>query len=218
MINYDIQNHKPLRDIVYQELKTQIMTGSIKPGTRIMEVEIAEEMGVSRTPIREAIRKLEKEGFVTIEPRKGVYAADLSVYDMVEALEVRQTLEGLAAGLAAERITDEQREALIECTENFNKAVAEENSQDMIHFDTKLHHLIVEASDNKVLVDMVSRLQELVLRFRYLYFSDFKRSSAMPEEHKQIVDAVCSGDAEKAREAADIHIDRLKELILNENL
>ena len=69
MLNFDIQNHRPLREMVYEELKMQILTGTIIPGTRMMEVELAEEMGVSRTPIREAIRKLEKEGLVTIEPR-----------------------------------------------------------------------------------------------------------------------------------------------------
>ena len=71
MLNFDIQNHRPLREIVYEELKMQILTGKIVPGTRMMEVELADDMGVSRTPIREAIRQLEKEGLVTIEPRRG---------------------------------------------------------------------------------------------------------------------------------------------------
>ena len=73
MLNFDIQNHRPLREMVYEELKMQILTGAIVPGTRMMEVELAKEIGVSRTPIREAIRKLEKEGLVTIEPRRGAY-------------------------------------------------------------------------------------------------------------------------------------------------
>ena len=68
MLNFDIQNHRPLREIVYEELKMQILTGKIVPGTRMMEVDLADDMGVSRTPIREAIRQLEKEGLVTIEP------------------------------------------------------------------------------------------------------------------------------------------------------
>ena len=71
MINFDLQNHLPLRELVYEELKKEILTGRIAPGTRMMEVELADEMGVSRTPIREAIRKLEKEGLVIIEPRRG---------------------------------------------------------------------------------------------------------------------------------------------------
>ena len=112
MLNFDIQNHKPLREMVYEELKMQILKGSIIPGTRMMEVELAEEMGVSRTPIREAIRKLEKEGLVTIEPRRGAYASMISTEDMVEILEVRQDLEGLAAYFAADRMTKSQMEEL----------------------------------------------------------------------------------------------------------
>ena len=109
MINFDIQNHRPLREIVYEELKAQILKGDIKPGTRMMEVELAEVLGVSRTPVREAIRKLEKEGLVKIEPRRGAYASELSVKDMVDILEVRQSMEGLAAYYCAQRINDEQR-------------------------------------------------------------------------------------------------------------
>ena len=112
MLNFDIQNHKPLREMVYEELKMQILKGAIIPGTRMMEGELAEEMGVSRTPIREAIRKLEKEGLVTIAPRRGAYASMISTEDMVEILEVRQDLEGLAAYFAADRMTKEQMEEL----------------------------------------------------------------------------------------------------------
>ena len=90
MLNFDLQNHKPLREIVYEELKRRILIGEIAPGTRMMEVELADDMGVSRTPVREAIRKLEKEGLVTIEQRRGAYASDVSIKDMTDVLEVRQ--------------------------------------------------------------------------------------------------------------------------------
>ena len=78
----DIQNHRPLRELVYEELKNRILTGDIPPGTRLMEVDLAEDLGVSRTPVREAIRKLEKENLVTIEPRKGAYASKLEIKDL----------------------------------------------------------------------------------------------------------------------------------------
>lgn len=218
MLNLDIQNHRPLREIVYEELKMQILKGQIVPGTRMMEVEMAEEMGVSRTPIREAIRKLEKEGLVTIEPRKGAYASQISTKDMVDILEVRQNMEGLAAYYAALRMTDEQKAKLSEISEAYNKAVIENNTPDMIKFDTAFHHLIVEGSGNKMLVHMIEQLQELVLRFRYLYYDDFKRAEKMPREHKVIYDAIFMGDTEKARKAADVHIDRLKKLVEEDNI
>ena len=109
MINFDLQNHRPLREIVYEELKREILVGEIAPGTRMMEIELAEEMGVSRTPVREAIRKLEKEGLVTIEPRKGAYASDVSIKDMVGVLEVREALEAMATAMAAQKVNEEEK-------------------------------------------------------------------------------------------------------------
>ena len=218
MLNFDIQNHKPLREMVYEELKMQILKGSIIPGTRMMEVELAEEMGVSRTPIREAIRKLEKEGLVTIEPRRGAYASMISTEDMVEILEVRQDLEGLAAYFAANRMTDEQMAELKEVSNNYNEAVKRGKMEDMIKYDTRFHHIIVESCRNKILVQMIEQLQELVLRFRYISYDNFRRAENMPEEHEAIVAAISEGDADKARAAADIHIDRLKELVVKEGV
>lgn len=218
MINFDIQNHRPLREIVYEELKAQILKGDIKPGTRMMEVELAEVLGVSRTPVREAIRKLEKEGLVKIEPRRGAYASELSVKDMVDILEVRQSMEGLAAYYCAQRINDEQKEQLRDYALAFNEAVEEGVYEDMISYDTKFHHLIVECCDNDILVHMVEQLQELVLRFRYIYYDNFKRAENMPEEHEKILNAIASGDADEARAAADVHIDRLKELVITEGV
>lgn len=218
MINFDLQRHKPLRDLVYDELKMKIMMGAISPGTRMMEVELAEEMGVSRTPVREAIRKLEKDGLISIEPRRGAYASSLSSQDMVDILEVRQTMEGLAADLATNRLTDEQKKKLVEVSASFNEAVEAGDMEQMIILDTLFHHLIVEGTGNKLLVVMVGQLQDMVLRFRYLYYDDFRRAEKMPEEHKQIVDAIINGDAIKARTAANRHIDGLKQMVLSEEV
>ena len=218
MLNFDIQNHRPLREMVYEELKMQILTGAIVPGTRMMEVELAEEMGVSRTPIREAIRKLEKEGLVTIEPRRGAYASQISTEDMVEILEVRQNMEGLAAYFAASRMKPEQLKELKEVSARYNKAVAEGDMQAMIDNDTKFHHIIVESCNNKILLSKIEQHQELVLRFRYIYYDNFRRAENMPEEHRAILEAIENGQAEEARQAADVHIDRLKELVIREGV
>ena len=218
MLNFDIQNHRPLREMVYEELKMQILTGAIVPGTRMMEVELAKEIGVSRTPIREAIRKLEKEGLVTIEPRRGAYASQISTEDMVEILEVRQNMEGLAAFFAASRMQPEQLTELKEISEHYNAAVQSGDMEEMIKHDTRFHRIIVESCNNKILVQMIEQLQELVLRFRYIYYDNFRRAENMPEEHQLILDAIESGDAEAARNAADVHIDRLKELVIREGV
>lgn len=206
MINFDLQNHRPLREIVYEELKREILVGEIAPGTRMMEIELADEMGVSRTPVREAIRKLEKEGLVTIEPRKGAYASDVSIKDMVDVLEVREDLEAMAAAMAAQKVNKDEKQALIEATMEYKEAVESERTEDIIRCDEKFHQLIVNYSGNKTLIQLFSQVQELALRFRYLYYDDFSRYERMPMEHREIEEAILSGDYEKARVAAGEHV------------
>lgn len=216
MLNFDLQNHRPLREIVYEELKRQILIGEIAPGTRMMEVELAEDMGVSRTPVREAIRKLEKEGLVSIEPRRGAYASDISIKDMVDVLEVRQELEGMAAACAAAKATDEEISVLEDIMMEYKNSAEKGDIQLIIKWDEAFHKQIVSCSGNKTLVQLVSQVQELALRFRYIYYDDFSRFEGQPEEHRHIVEAIKSRNAEVARVAADSHISKLKEFVINE--
>lgn len=216
MLNFDLQNHRPLREIVYEELKRQILVGEIAPGTRMMEVELADVMGVSRTPVREAIRKLEKEGLVTIEPRKGAYASNISIKDMVDVLEVRQGLEGMAAAIASGKITERQKADLLNVVKKYKAAVESANIEEIIKYDEEFHSMIISISGNKTLMQVFSTVQELALRFRYIYYDDFNRYESMPREHQLIEEAIMSGDAEKARVAAGDHVSKLKEFILNE--
>lgn len=213
MLNFDLQNHRPLREIVYEELKRQILVGEIAPGTRMMEVDLADEMGVSRTPVREAIRKLEKEGLVTIEPRRGAYASDISIKDMLDVLEVRQTLEGMAASLAARKVTEEEKRDFIRASKAYNDAVASGNTDEIIKCDELFHQLIVNYSDNKTLETLLSQVQELALRFRYIYYDDFSRYERMPREHEEIEEAILSGDTAKAKVVAENHVANLKKFV-----
>lgn len=216
MEDWNIESHKPLREIVYSELKMRILRGDIEPGTRLMEVKLSEEMGVSRTPIREAIRQLEKEGLVSIEPRRGAYASEVSQHDLIEILEVREDIEGLAAQFAATRMDEETKERLVSTADLYAQAVKKNDTEEMIKYDTEFHHIIVEGSGNKVLVGIVEQLQEFVLRFRYIYYEDFRRIKQMPREHETIIEAVTSGDPVRARNEAEIHVERLKKVMENE--
>ena len=216
MLNLDLQNHRPLREIVYEELKRQILVGEIAPGTRMMEVELAEDMGVSRTPVREAIRKLEKEGLVTIEPRRGAYASDISIKDMVDVLEVRQMLEGMAASMAAQKVTEEEKLDFVEANSAYKNAVKKENIEEIIRYDELFHQLIVSYSGNKTLNQLLSQVQELALRFRYIYYDDFSRYENMPVEHEEIEEAIISGDTQKAKVVAEEHVERLKKFVIDE--
>ena len=216
MLNLDLQNHRPLREIVYEELKRQILVGEIAPGTRMMEVELAEDMGVSRTPVREAIRKLEKEGLVTIEPRRGAYASDISIKDMVDVLEVRQMLEGMAASMAVQKVTEEEKLDFVEANSAYKNAVKKGNIEEIIRYDELFHQLIVSYSGNKTLNQLLSQVQELALRFRYIYYDDFSRYENMPVEHEEIEEAIISGDTQKAKVVAEEHVERLKKFVIDE--
>lgn len=200
-----LDNYKPLREIVFETLRDAIITGQLKPGERLMEVQLAEELGVSRTPVREAIRKLELEGLVVMVPRKGAYVADISTKDVAEVFEIRAALESLAAGLAAERITQEELEELhrileTESTENLDL-------ETLIEVDTAFHEVIYKASRNERLVQIISNLREQIQRFRSITLAKPGRMKDALKEHKQIVEAISQGDVALARQLAQQHIE-----------
>lgn len=209
-----MQIQKPLRELVYLELKRKILTGEIAADTRLMEIKLAELMNVSRTPIRDAIRQLSHDGLVTIEPRKGAYVSKISIKDMVDVFEVREALEGLAAYLAAQRITEEKKAELEELTREYERAVLNGDKEALVHYDEKFHSCIVECSNNEVLKEMLEHIRELSMRFRYIYYGDFSHYEKMPTEHLRIMNAICSGNSVQARKEADEHVKALKEFIV----
>ena len=215
-MNFDLESHKPLREVVYDRLKMQILEGRIVPGTRMMEVSLAEEMDVSRTPVREAIRMLETDGLVVIEPRRGAYASEISVHDMIDTLTVRETLESLAASIAAVNIKPEEIELLREMLEEYTVAVDRGLVHEMIESDEKFHSAIVRFSRNKTLIRVCEAVQEMALRFRYLYYDNFLRYKTMPNEHADIIMAIENGNSEEAAAVAKGHISRLKDFLSSE--
>ncbi|MDD5922889.1 MAG: GntR family transcriptional regulator [Eubacteriales bacterium] len=209
-------SHKPLREVVYEQLKMQILEGKITPGTRMMEVSLAEELGVSRTPVREAIRKLAKDGLVIIEPRKGAYAAEISAKDINDTLIVRENLEALASSIAAKVVTSDEIEELERMIDDYEVAVNEGNIDVMIEKDANFHRHIIKYSGNKTLMSLYEKVQELTLRFRYLYYEKPSRYTSMPDEHRTIIKALKSGDADMAYMAANYHVAHLKNSIREE--
>jgi DNA-binding GntR family transcriptional regulator len=129
----NLNDYKPLREVIFNTLREAIIVGELKPGERLMEVQLADKMGVSRTPVREAIRKLELEGLVVMVPRKGAQVADLSVKDIMDVLEVRATLDGLATALSAQRITDEELKELRHVNTQFINYMEKDNLQGSIY-------------------------------------------------------------------------------------
>ena len=213
----DSNGYSSLRESVYSKIKKKILIGEMKPGTRIVEVTLAESLGVSRTPVRESIRQLEKEGMVTvIEPRRGSYVSDVSVKDMVDILEVRGELEALAAALASERATEEEIMEMERISGLYREAIYDNDTENIIKYDELFHKKIVGASGNKSLIAVSETIQDMALRFRYLYYDDFSRYENMPSEHRHILDAIRSKDMNKAKEVAVSHVANLKEFVKEE--
>ena len=154
----NLDEYKPLRDVVFENLREAIVEGRLKPGQRLMEVQLAEQLGVSRTPVREAIRKLELEGLVVMLPRKGAYVANMSLKDLIDVLEIRASLEGLAASLAAERTTDEDIKKLESIVEEFKDGINESNVEALLRKDVEFHECIFKAANNKKLEKMINTL------------------------------------------------------------
>jgi len=209
-----LENYKPLRDIVFEYLREAILTGKLEPAQRLMEVQLAEQLGVSRTPVREAIRKLELEGLVVMIPRKGAYVADVSLKDIIEVLEIRTALEGLAASLAAERMTDDEIQKLREVAEEFKQSIKTANVDLMVQKDIEFHEMIFTSTNNQKLVSMNHALREQVYRFRITYISDFDTSETLIKEHKEILDAISKRNPSKAMENAMKHIENAENFMI----
>ncbi|TLM98749.1 GntR family transcriptional regulator [bacterium] len=214
LIPVTLDNYKPLREIVFEAIREAIINDTLKPGERLMEIQLAEEMGVSRTPVREAIRKLELEGFVVMIPRKGAYVAGLSMKDIADVFEIRAALEGLAAGLAAERITEEELEELERLLVKIGECIQSNDLNAVIEQDTEFHDVLFKATRNERLVQIVSNLREQIQRYRTASLSSPGRMKLALEEHKQIVEALSERDVEKAQRLAREHIENAENSML----
>jgi DNA-binding GntR family transcriptional regulator len=212
-LKIDMDTYKPLREIVFTTMREAIINGDFKPGQRLMEVQLAEQMGVSRTPVREAIRKLELEGLVIMVPRKGAYVAGLSNEDVKEVLEIRAVLEGLAASLASKNATKEDMTLLQEIVDQFKHAAQEQDVVKLIRYDSDFHDVVYRASKNKKLIQLISSLREQVQRFRVAYFTKIKNTEILIAEHNELLDAIVGKDALRARHVAENHIATTERLI-----
>lgn len=209
-----LDNYKPLREVVFESLREAIISGRLKPSERLMEAQLAEELGVSRTPVREAIRKLELEGFVAMVPRKGAYVSGISLKDIVDVFEIRAALEALAAGLAAERITEEELDQMERYLFKAFEASDEDDLTAFVAVDTGFHELIYKASRNQRLFQIVTLLQEQIQRFRTVSLSQPGRFRDAIEEHRQLIEAISERNVELAQSLAKEHIENAEQSML----
>lgn len=209
-----IDSYKPLRDVVVESIRQAIISGQFPPGMRLMELQLAEEMGVSRTPVREAIRKMELEGLVVMIPRRGAYVADISIKDINEVYEVRTALDVLSAGLAAERIDKSEIQEMRELLAEEAALVEARDYPKIIDNDTAFHDVIYRASGTTRCMNIISNLREQITAIRGRSMPYPGRVEIMLKEHRAIFDAIAAGKVEKAQEAVRTHMENAKQTLL----
>ena len=162
----NMNEYLPLRDVVFNTLRQAILKGELAPGERLMEIQLAEKLGVSRTPIREAIRKLELEGLVLMIPRKGAEVAKISEKSLRDVLEVRRSLEELAIELACQRMSEDDMAELERVQGNFKSAIDRGEAMSIAQSDEQYHDVIYQGTRNDKLVQMLGNLREQMYRYR----------------------------------------------------
>ena len=211
----NMNEYLPLRDVVFNTLRMAILKGELKPGERLMEIQLANRLGVSRTPIREAIRKLELEGLVLMIPRKGAEVAKITVKNLRDVLEVRRALEELAVQIASDNITEEEINALKKAAKDFERTVKGNNLTEITEADVNFHEIIYLATQNQRLIQILGNLREQMYRYRAEYLKDSKTHKKLIEEHDNIIAALEVHDKDSAVEAICIHIDNQEISVMN---
>ena len=210
-----MNEYLPLRDVVFNTLRQAILKGDLKPGERLMEIQLANKLGVSRTPIREAIRKLELEGLVLTVPRKGAEVAEITEKSMRDVLEVRRTLEALAVQLACEKMNQEQIEELEQAAEVFRESLNSADVTRIAEADVAFHDVIYLATDNQRLISILNNLREQMYRFRVEHLKDKAYHPQLLKEHIEMIDHIRNHRKEEAMEVIFHHVDSQVDAVMN---
>lgn len=195
-----------LRDQVFQKLRKDILTGRYKRGEELVEGTVGKELGVSRTPVREAFRQLELEGLVEVIPHRGTFVDGISANDIHDIYMIRSRLEGLCAGWAARLRTEEELEKLEETVYLSQFHAKKEHYEQVFELDSRFHEIMYEASHSRMLAHTLSDFHQYVQKARKMSITSRTRSKKSNEEHQAILEAIRARDAGKAEELATRHI------------
>lgn len=213
-LKVNMNEYLPLRDVVFNTLREAILKGELAPGERLMEIQLADRLGVSRTPIREAIRKLELEGLVLMIPRKGAEVAKISERSLKDVLEVRRSLEELAIELACQRISEEEIQRLDEIQTAFVEAISIGDAMRIAETDEAYHNTIYQCTGNVRLVQILNNLREQMYRYRLEYIKDADKRQVLLVEHEHILKALRLHHVQEAKAAMRKHIDNQEITVL----
>lgn len=206
-LTLNMDAYLPLRDVVFNTLREAILKGELKPGERLMELQLASKLGVSRTPIREAIRMLEQEGLAVTIPRKGAEVAKMTLKDMEDVLEVREALDELSAKIACSKISDEQLQNLKKIRDEFKQSLDCGDVKKIAEEDVRFHDAIYEATDNAKLVAMTNNIREQMYRYRVEYLKNPDNYPVLIAEHDAIVSALEARDIDKVTAEMHTHVE-----------
>ncbi len=209
-----MDEYLPLREVVFQSLRRAILEGTLEPGERLMEIHLADELGVSRTPVREAIRKLELEGLVVTYPRRGAVVAEITKKDLEDVLEVRAALEILAMRKAAHQMSDEQIRSLKKAEQEFLVYLRQNDLTKSARADALFHEIITEATGNERLIGLLNNLRGQMYRYRLENIKDQNTHATLIEHHTRIRKAMENHDEELAESTIREHIAVQKESIM----
>jgi DNA-binding GntR family transcriptional regulator len=198
-VDLKIRDYKNAREAAFEKIKEAIIKGHFKPGEKLVEQTLAQEMGVSRTPVREAIRRLEAEGFVVSIPRKGVVVSRADKEEIVQLYSIRAELEGLAARWAIENADEDDIQKLDEAILRMEETAASGDLDGVVQSNALFHDAIAQASKSRILCTLLKTLQDNIQRFRFQSLLLPGRPKAVLAEHKEIVAAI----KEKKTEEAD---------------
>ena len=214
-LNFTVKmdEYLPLRDVVFNTLREAILRGELKPGERLMEIQLANKLGVSRTPIREAIRKLELEGLVLMIPRKGAEVAQITEKSLRDVLEVRRALENLAVQLACLRMSPQTLADLKAAARAFEEILGGEDVTAVAEADVAFHDVIYMATDNQRLISLLNNLREQMYRYRVEYLKKKECHKQLLWEHQEIIRAIEAGEIDVATKITEQHIDNQVEAV-----
>ena len=202
-----IEGYELLSQKVYRVLKTEIAKGFLEPGTKLLENTLAEEMHVSRTPIREAIQKLAAEGFIKIAPNQTLIVTEVSLEDVNEVLQIRGVLEGLAAYIAAKKINKQEIEELEKIVTQMVLYVTKKDLTFYCKLDDEFHNLILHICGNKWIIQIRDNLGNFIYRFRIKSLSVPGRLKCSLEEHRKIMESLKKHNSEDADRLSKIHME-----------
>ena len=214
-LNFTVKmdEYLPLRDVVFNTLRQAILRGELQPGERLMEIQLANKLGVSRTPIREAIRKLELEGLVLMIPRRGAEVAQITEKSLRDVLEVRRALEELAVQLACLRMTEEGIVELKQAAAEFEHVLGDEDITVVAEADVAFHDVIYMATDNQRLISLLNNFREQMYRDRVEYLKKTEFHEKLLKEHQEIIAAIENGEQERATRVTSRHIENQVEVV-----